>query len=94
MAIQDYLLQSILSFRTCVRPKFLSDRVAGVTVELVALPVAMAFAITLGVPPQSGLYRAILAGFLNSAPGACTRQIGETTGAFVVVVFGIARRRR
>jgi sulfate permease, SulP family len=61
-------------------------------VGLVALPLAMAFAIASGVPPQAGLYCAIVAGFLVSALGGSTTQIGGPTGAFVVVVFGIVTR--
>lgn len=92
MTIQDYLPQSILSLRTYTKRKFLSDLIAGITVGLVALPLAMAFAIASGVPPQSGLYCAIVAGFLISALGGSTTQIGGPTGAFVVVVFGIVTR--
>lgn len=68
---------------------FLSDLIAGLTVCLVALPLAMAFAISSGVPPQAGLYTAVLAGFLISALGGSRTQIGGPTGAFVVIVFGI-----
>ena len=68
---------------------FLSDLIAGLTVGLVALPLAMAFAISSGVPPQAGLYCAIVAGFLISALGGSKTQIGGPTGAFVVIVFGI-----
>lgn len=68
---------------------FAADMTAGVTVGLVALPLAMAFAISSGVPPQSGLYCAVIAGFLISALGGCRTQIGGPTGAFVVVVAGI-----
>src|ERR1041385_7661323 len=68
---------------------FLNDLVAGVTVGLVALPLAMAFAIASGVPPQNGLYCAVVAGFVISALGGSTTQIGGPTGAFVVVVAGI-----
>src|SRR5918996_4206061 len=68
---------------------FLNDLVAGVTVGLVALPLAMAFAIASGVPPQNGLYCAVVAGFLISALGGSRTQIGGPTGAFVVIVFGI-----
>ncbi len=64
----------------------MSDLVAGVTVGLVALPLAMAFAIASGVTPQTGLYTAIVAGFLISALGGSTTQIGGPTGTFVVVV--------
>jgi SulP family sulfate permease len=68
---------------------FLSDLTAGVTVGLVALPLAMAFAISSGMPPQAGLYCAVLTGFLISALGGSRTQIGGPTGAFVVVVYGI-----
>ncbi len=69
--------------------KFLSDLIAGLTVGLVALPLAMAFAISSGVAPESGIYCAIIAGFLISALGGSRTQIGGPTGAFVVVVYGI-----
>jgi SulP family sulfate permease len=65
------------------------DLVAGVTVGLVALPLAMAFAISSGLPPQAGLYTAIVAGGLISAFGGSRLQIGGPTGAFVVIVAGI-----
>lgn len=68
---------------------FLSDLIAGLTVGLVALPLAMAFAISSGVPPQSGIYCAVIAGFIISALGGSRTQIGGPTGAFVVVVSGI-----
>lgn len=67
----------------------LNDLVAGLTVGLVALPLAMAFAIASGVPPQHGVYCAVVAGFLISALGGSRTQIGGPTGAFVVVVSGI-----
>ena len=67
----------------------LNDLLAGVTVGLVALPLAMAFAIASGVPPQNGLYCAVVAGFIISALGGSRTQIGGPTGAFVVVVAGI-----
>jgi SulP family sulfate permease len=60
-----------------------------VTVGLVALPLAMAFAIASGVPPQNGIYCAVVAGFTISALGGSRTQIGGPTGAFVVVVSGI-----
>lgn len=68
---------------------FLGDLVAGLTVGLVALPLAMAFAIASGVPPQNGIYCAVVAGFAISAFGGSRTQIGGPTGAFVVVVAGI-----
>src|SRR5207248_7858891 len=80
-SLRDYNLQT-----------FLSDLIAGVTVGLVALPLAMAFAISSGVSPQAGLYTAVIAGFLISALGGSRTQIGGPTGAFVVVVYGIVAR--
>src|SRR4051812_32963633 len=66
-----------------------SDIIAGITVGLVALPLAMAFAIASGLPPKSGLYCAVIAGFTISALGGSRVQIGGPTGAFVVVVSGV-----
>ena len=68
---------------------FTSDLVAGLTVGLVALPLAMAFGIASGVSPQSGIYTAVVAGFLISALGGSRTQIGGPTGAFVVIISGI-----
>jgi SulP family sulfate permease len=92
MNLEEYLPKSVLSLRHYTGRTFLSDLVAGVTVGLVALPLAMAFAIASGVPPQSGLYCAIVAGFLISALGGSQTQIGGPTGAFVVVVYGIVAK--
>jgi sulfate permease, SulP family len=92
MIINEWLPKSILSLRNYSRRTFVSDALAGVTVGLVSLPLAMAFAIASGVPPQSGLYCAIVAGFLVSALGGSSTQIGGPTGAFVVVVFGIVAK--
>src|SRR5690349_17848705 len=80
---------SITALRGYNGKTFLSDLTAGVTVGLVALPLAMAFAIASGVPPQLGIYTAIVAGFLISALGGSQTQIGGPTGAFVVVISGI-----
>jgi SulP family sulfate permease len=71
------------------RRKALGDVVAGVTVGLVALPLAMAFAISSGLSPQAGIYTAIVAGTIISAFGGSRVQIGGPTGAFVVIVAGI-----
>src|SRR6201987_5429066 len=87
-----WLPRSIQSLRDYDRHKFLSDLISGVTVGLVALPLAIAFAISSGVPPQAGLYTAVVAGFLISALGGSMTQIGGPTGAFVVVVYGIVAR--
>ena len=90
--MQDWLPRSISCLKDYSWHKFAADVLAGVTVGLVALPLAMAFAIASGVAPQAGLYCAIVAGFLISALGGSTTQIGGPTGAFVVVVFGIVAR--
>jgi SulP family sulfate permease len=86
---ENWLPKSVLLLRTYDRHKFLLDLVAGVTVGLVALPLAMAFAIASGLTPQAGIYCAIVTGFLISALGGSKTQIGGPTGAFVVVVAGI-----
>ena len=65
---------------------------AGVIVGIVALPLAIAFAIASGVTPERGLCTAIIAGFLISALGGSRVQIGGPTGAFVVIVYGIVQR--
>jgi sulfate permease, SulP family len=90
--MSSWLPKSVLWFKTYNRRIFVSDLIAGVTVGLVALPLAMAFAIASGVPPQAGLYCAIIAGFTISALGGSSTQIGGPTGAFVVVVFGIVAK--
>ena len=72
--------------------QFLQDLFAGVTVGVVALPLAIAFAIASGVAPERGLYTAIVAGFLISALGGSRVQIGGPTGAFVVIVYGIVQQ--
>jgi sulfate permease, SulP family len=88
-AITAWLPKSVLLLRHYDRHKFLSDLIAGITVGLVALPLAMAFAIASGVTPQAGIYCAIVTGFLISALGGSKTQIGGPTGAFVVVISGI-----
>src|SRR6202047_3256098 len=89
---KDWAPKSFLVLRHYSWKQFAADLLAGVTVGLVALPLAMAFAIASGVPPQLGLYCAVIAGFLISALGGSATQIGGPTGAFVVVVFGIVTR--
>ncbi|HWZ96436.1 MAG TPA: SulP family inorganic anion transporter [Candidatus Dormibacteraeota bacterium] len=87
--LDAWLPKSVILLRNYDRHKFQSDLIAGVTVGLVALPLAMAFAISSGLSPQAGLYCAIVTGFLISALGGSKTQIGGPTGAFVVVVAGI-----
>jgi len=82
----------VLALRTYSANAFLHDLLAGITVGLVALPLAMAFGIASGVTPQAGLYTAVVAGFLISALGGSRTQIGGPTGAFVVIVAGIVAR--
>jgi SulP family sulfate permease len=84
--------KSLLAFRAYSGTMFLHDLLAGLTVGLVALPLAMAFGIASGVTPQAGLYTAVVAGFLISALGGSRTQIGGPTGAFVVIVAGIVAR--
>jgi len=81
--------KSVLCLRDYNLNKFTHDLIAGVTVGLVALPLAMAFSIASGLSPQAGIYCAIVTGFLISALGGSKTQIGGPTGAFVVVVAGI-----
>jgi SulP family sulfate permease len=86
------LPKSFLALRTYTANAFMHDLLAGITVGLVALPLAMAFGIASGVTPQAGLYTAVVAGFLISALGGSRTQIGGPTGAFVVIVAGIVAR--
>ena len=74
------------------RPALLADIGAGITVGVVALPLAMAFAIASGVKPEAGLFTAIIAGFLIAALGGSHVQIGGPAGAFIVIVYGIVER--
>ena len=90
--MQAWLPASILALRGYTLETFRHDAVAGVTVGLVALPLAMAFAIASGLPPQNGIYCAVVTGFTISALGGSRVQIGGPTGAFVVVVSGIIAR--
>lgn len=74
------------------RARFAKDAAAGLTVGVVALPLAMAFAIASGLKPQAGLFTAIIAGFLISLLGGSRVQIGGPAGAFIVIVYGIVER--
>jgi len=74
------------------RRQFVHDLTAGVIVGIVAIPLAIAFAIASGVTPGRGLWTAIVAGFLISALGGSRVQIGGPTGAFVVIVYGIVQK--
>ncbi|MCW5937657.1 MAG: STAS domain-containing protein [Fimbriimonadaceae bacterium] len=92
LAWDRFTPKAVVALRTYNLATFTRDLIAGVTVGLVALPLAMAFAISSGVLPQAGLYCAVTAGFIISALGGSTTQIGGPTGAFVVVVAGIVQK--
>ena len=74
------------------RGMFAKDFTAGLTVGIVALPLAMAFAIASGVKPEAGIFTAIIAGFLIAALGGSPVQIGGPAGAFIVIIYGIIDR--
>ena len=82
------LLTTLKSYN---RQQFGKDVMAGVIVGIVALPLAIAFAIASGVSPEKGLYTAIIAGFIISVMGGSRVQIGGPTGAFIVIVYGIVQ---
>src|SRR6202795_5408853 len=84
-----WLPKSVLCLRDYTRHKFLLDMIAGVTVGLVPLPLAMPFAIASGLTPQAGIYCAIVTAFVVSILGGSKTQIAGPTGAFVVVIAGI-----
>lgn len=82
----------VTTLRTYDRQQFASDATAGIIVGIVALPLAIAFAIASGVTPDRGLITAIVAGFLISALGGSRVQIGGPTGAFVVIVYAVVQQ--
>ncbi|MES2586067.1 MAG: SulP family inorganic anion transporter [Pseudomonadota bacterium] len=77
------------SFKGYSGSLFGKDILAGITVGVVALPLAMAFAIASGLKPEAGIFTAIIAGGLISALGGSRVQIGGPAGAFIVIVYGI-----
>ena len=77
------------TLRGYTRANFTADLVAGLTVGIVALPLAMAFAIASGVPPQAGIFTAVIGGFIISALGGTRVCIGGPTGAFIIILYGI-----
>ena len=79
------------TLKTYHRKQFTHDLLAGIIVGIVALPLAIAFAIASGVNPEKGLITAVVAGFIISAFGGSRVQIGGPTGAFIVIVFGIVQ---
>jgi SulP family sulfate permease len=86
---RPYLVESLKGYN---RQRLIQDIGAGLTVGVVALPLAMAFAIASGLKPEAGLFTAIIAGFLISALGGSRVQIGGPAGAFIVIVYGIVER--
>ena len=86
---KPYLLKSLRHYSA---EQFSADVIAGITVGVVALPLAMAFAIASGVKPEAGIFTAIIAGFIISALGGSRVQIGGPAGAFVVIVYGIVAK--
>jgi SulP family sulfate permease len=90
--LSQWIPKSVECLKTYKRSDFAADMTSGITVGLVALPLAMAFGISSGVTPQAGIYTAIIAGFLISALGGSKTQIGGPTGAFVVVIAAIVAK--
>ncbi len=90
---REFIPKSYLYLRSGYRfATFRKDLLAGMTVGIIAVPLAMAFAISSGVAPEKGLFTAVVAGFFISALGGSRVQIGGPTGAFVVIVYGIMQR--
>src|SRR5574344_421939 len=87
--LQPELIKSLKNYSV---KTFISDVTAGVIVGIVALPLAIAFAIASGVGPERGIFTAIIAGFIVSALGGSKVQIGGPTGAFVVIIYGIIQK--
>jgi sulfate permease, SulP family len=90
--LQPFRPRSLTALRGYDRHRLIADIGAGLTVGVVALPLAMAFAIASGLKPEQGIITAIVAGFLISALGGSNVQIGGPAGAFIVIVFGIVER--
>ena len=71
---------------------FRQDVISGITIGIIALPLAMAFAIASGLPPQAGIFTAVIAGFLTSLLGGSKTAISGPTGAFIVIIYGIVMK--
>ena len=89
MHFKPKLIEALVGYN---RERLFKDIAAGLTVGVVALPLAMAFAIASGLTPEAGLFTAILSGFIISALGGSRVQIGGPAGAFIVIVYGILSR--
>jgi len=92
IALHPFRPRLLDHLRGYTRNDFLHDLGAGITVGVIALPLAMAFAIASGVKPEQGIFTAIVAGFIISALGGSSVQIGGPAGAFIVIVYGIVQR--
>ena len=90
--MREFQPKLIDSLKTYTKEKFMADLMAGIIVGIVALPLAIAFGIAYGVSPEKGIYTAIIAGFIISAFGGTSVQIGGPTGAFIVIVYGIVEQ--
>ncbi|MFZ2739650.1 MAG: SulP family inorganic anion transporter [Burkholderiaceae bacterium] len=91
-AFASFRPQLLRSLRDYDRERFFKDLTAGATVGIVALPLAMAFAMASGLRPEAGIFTAVIAGFLISLLGGSRVQIGGPAGAFIVIVYGILER--
>src|SRR5689334_19378127 len=89
VSFQPRLLEALKDYS---REDLVADLIAGLTVGVVALPLAMAFAIASGMPPQSGIFTAVIGGFIISALGGTRVCIGGPTGAFIVILYGIGAK--
>jgi sulfate permease, SulP family len=92
MSLAPFRPRLFSALRGYTRGVLAKDIGAGITVGIVALPLAMAFGIASGLSPQAGLWTAIVAGFLMSLLGGSSVQIGGPAGAFIVIVYGIVER--
>lgn len=90
--MSEFQPKLIDSLKTYTKEKFMADLMSGIIVGIVALPLAIAFGIASGVSPEKGIYTAIIAGFIISAFGGTSVQIGGPTGAFIVIVYGIVEQ--
>lgn len=88
----DFHPKSLICLKGYNKTTFMSDLMAGVIVGIVALPLAIAFAIASGVSPEKGIITAVIAGFIVSALGGSKVQIGGPTGAFIVIVYGVIQQ--
>lgn len=93
MSIKEFIPETIRCYREGYSKEiFVKDLLAGITVGVIALPLALAFAIASGVPPEKGLFTAIVAGFIISLLGGSRLQIGGPTGAYVVLIYAVMQK--